>query len=658
MGLLVLTSLMLGYSISRLYLEHDTQSSFGLESVVSKNPMSSQDSILADHDTSREAVSGQETSQGINVTGTVDFGSELPISQSERPHEKSTIYHTLSSKLSEIGEWTKSGLGRLSSDSISHSVLPSSDQMTSDIQDISLAGEQISGDSVPVHGDRPTIGKVSIIIGPNKLYERALRTHTAHNRLHNYQMFVLRESILDDVWTKPAYILSIILRELAKPEAERLQWLLWVDADTIILNPQIPTELFLPPNDGTWDDIHLLVTYDFNGLNNGVFPIRVHPWSVELLSAILAFRHYRPAADLTFRDQSAMAALLDAPAFRAHVLHAPQRWFNAYRGELNETLAPFQFRRGDFLVHFAGDPERPQHMAFWLQRAEAHAYEWEVALRYTTYPGEVSAFWREAAAQRAQRAEAREAAVRRVRGLMERVESALHAHGEKLSGGVAAAIAAAVQKAQQAVGDADAAAAVIDEACEALRRDAKPVLGHAEAAAKERLRAAHAAVFDAEHLLFVLPSLEVATGGLAGEVRAVEEQLALLKAELQREASDSEQLRVVTDEMVTRLRRLEDGIDRLQDEADRRGSTQVAHKDGGSGSKQEIPEQETSKDAMAGEAPTEGSLTNENQMQRLDGEIEDERLEKARWEEAERVKKQEAEGIAKGERMKAGLPAA
>ncbi|KAF2837905.1 glycosyltransferase family 34 protein, partial [Patellaria atrata CBS 101060] len=242
-------------------------------------------------------------------------------------------------------------------------------------------------------GKRTRIGKCTILFGdPNPTYERALRTHEAHNRLHGYPLLVLRKGILDDVWTKPAYILSLLLQELEKPDDQRLEWLLWVDADTIILNPYIPIEVFLPPTP-EWDDTHILITHDWNGLNNGVFPVRVHPWSVELFSAILAFRHYRPDYQLTFRDQSAMDALLKEERFARSAIQTPQRWFNGYQGEHNETLQPHQVRRGDFLVHFAGVGHRQERMQYWLERAEMHKPDWELEVQHTSYPEETRDFW-------------------------------------------------------------------------------------------------------------------------------------------------------------------------------------------------------------------------------------------------------------------------
>lgn len=196
-------------------------------------------------------------------------------------------------------------------------------------------------------GAKTRIGKCTILFNSNSYYERALRSHELHDRQHGYRLNILRQGLMDDVWSKPAYVLSLLLRELSKPEHERLEWLMWVDADTIILNPYVPIDIFLPPPGPEFEDVHLVYSNDWNGLNNGVFPVRVNQWAVQLFSAVLAYRHYQPEADLTFRDQSAMHALIHDPKFEKNIVEAPQRWFNAYQGEHNETLAPFQIRRGE-----------------------------------------------------------------------------------------------------------------------------------------------------------------------------------------------------------------------------------------------------------------------------------------------------------------------
>ncbi|EEY23559.1 galactosyl transferase GMA12/MNN10 family protein [Verticillium alfalfae VaMs.102] len=177
---------------------------------------------------------------------------------------------------------------------------------------------------------------------------------------------------------------------MEKPEVERLEWLFWVDRDTIILDTCRSPLGFLPipmqqinGSDTQRDpaeNINLLATKDWNGLNNGVFLMRVNRWSVDLFSAILALRHYRPDADLPFTEQSAMELLLNEAPFNKNVIWVPQWWFNAYgRGKDKEDFKPlttdpnsqqYHARRGDFLVHFAGTGYRDQAMAPWLDHAE------------------------------------------------------------------------------------------------------------------------------------------------------------------------------------------------------------------------------------------------------------------------------------------------
>ena len=70
-------------------------------------------------------------------------------------------------------------------------------------------------------GARVRIGKCTILFRGNDFWERCLRTHEQHDRHNGYRLHVLREEIMDDVWTKPAYILSLLLRELSKPPGDR-----------------------------------------------------------------------------------------------------------------------------------------------------------------------------------------------------------------------------------------------------------------------------------------------------------------------------------------------------------------------------------------------------------------------------------------------------
>jgi hypothetical protein len=284
----------------------------------------------------------------------------------------------------------------------------------SPLKDWKTIGGTIADDNLPVSKsqletirarDHPRICKVSMVFGDNDLqvYNRALRKHEEHNRIHGYTMEVLRGQLLDDVWSKPSFLLSLILEELLKPEEERVEWLMWVDADTVLMNPLIPVDIFLPPQD--MPDVHLIVNHDWNGLNNGIFFIRVNQWAAELFASILSFRFYRPDEDLTFRDQSAMSALLEDPKFSEPMAQVSQRWFNPYPTEETDVdkIEDNRAHPGDLLVHFAGIGERAKAMRRYLRIADQHLPEWEVSLANSTLRQETEGFWNWTKADRQQK---------------------------------------------------------------------------------------------------------------------------------------------------------------------------------------------------------------------------------------------------------------
>lgn len=73
--------------------------------------------------------------------------------------------------------------------------------------------------------NRSVVGKISMLYGDSPTYEAALQGHERHNLVHGYNMTFLRRQLLPGFWSKPAYILSRPLEEMAKEEADRLEWL-------------------------------------------------------------------------------------------------------------------------------------------------------------------------------------------------------------------------------------------------------------------------------------------------------------------------------------------------------------------------------------------------------------------------------------------------
>lgn len=206
----------------------------------------------------------------------------------------------------------------------------------------------------------------------------------------------------------------------------------------MVLNPHTPLEIFLPPSNVLEvANIHLLMASNWDGLNSGAFGLRVHPWSVSILSAVLAYPLYKAdkLAGDRFRDQSAFQWLLqshDSPLIRGGHLggtenwaDVPMRWFNSlpinnafskswdwifnhnmtgklfdngtkeiYPDGHGRTVQPWKVMRGDMLVHFAGTTSvRDSWMTPWLERAEQYLPEWSNVTKQVELKSEAEFFW-------------------------------------------------------------------------------------------------------------------------------------------------------------------------------------------------------------------------------------------------------------------------
>jgi hypothetical protein len=266
--------------------------------------------------------------------------------------------------------------------------------------------------SYPFENQRMAV--VSVNYGPqNVTYQSSLGTHLRYATLHDLKMHVLCTPIVDHLWNKPAFILSLLLREMAKPPQQRLQWIFWADRDSMILDQCRSLEEFLPPPKKSGsknkreapedeNNVNLLATEDWNGLNNGVFLLRVGDWAIDLFTAILAFRYYRPYVDLPFTEQSAMGIVMKEPQFKKKVRIVPQHWFNAYpKGKAQDFrdrktedgLEKYHARRGDFLLHFAGISHRDKAIEEWTKLLEESEIIWPKEVVQRDVAREVAQFW-------------------------------------------------------------------------------------------------------------------------------------------------------------------------------------------------------------------------------------------------------------------------
>ncbi|CAK7274450.1 hypothetical protein SEPCBS119000_006178 [Sporothrix epigloea] len=303
------------------------------------------------------------------------------------------------------------------------------------------------------NGTVAKVAKVGVAVNALDIpvVHRAFKTHQVHNEMHGYPHYIADREVVSDLidndrmhrgsgaYTKPAYLLAIIITELLKPESERLQWIFWFDGDTMILNPSTPLETFLPPNTSDiLNDVHLVIASNWDGLNSGAFALRVHPWTASMLSGVLAYPMYEKERTMKdrFRDQSAFQFLLthnesplarDALKHKNHWAKVPMRWYNSlpvnnafyadgkwlfshnmepsmfdngttdvFDDGRGGSIQPWKVMQGDMLVHFAGTKGvRDSWMTPWLDRAEALLPEWNNPNYTAKLQVECAQFWKE-----------------------------------------------------------------------------------------------------------------------------------------------------------------------------------------------------------------------------------------------------------------------
>ncbi|KAF2731856.1 hypothetical protein EJ04DRAFT_609883 [Polyplosphaeria fusca] len=253
--------------------------------------------------------------------------------------------------------------------------------------------------NAPFATGRARIATVTAHFGESREhYQHAFETHLLHSLIHGTELHVMCDKVVDDLWNKPAFILSLLLKEMELPPEKRLEWIFWVDRDTIIMDQCRPTSSFLPPDwhtrvadksqKGPPLDVNLIVTKDHNGLNNGVFLLRVGNWALDMFTDILAFRDYKPDVELIFTEQSAMENVMDEPKFKYQTQVVPQHWFNAFPAggpdeyesrksdKDYEGMEDNRMRKGDFLLHFAGDGNKGESISQWRDFVSRIPHPW------------------------------------------------------------------------------------------------------------------------------------------------------------------------------------------------------------------------------------------------------------------------------------------
>lgn len=167
----------------------------------------------------------------------------------------------------------------------------------------------------------------------------------------------------------------------------------WFDADTIILNDNIPWSLFLPPRED-FNEIHFLGSKDWTSFNCGVFMMRINEWSVNFLTQATALPLLRPDVPLGVpipnMEQDAMIWVLDQEGYKEHAVYQPRQWYNAFAEGQNKTI---ETTSGDMLIHFPGVAHKAEVMGHWLDIVENEPEKLNIPLANLPLHDDIKDFW-------------------------------------------------------------------------------------------------------------------------------------------------------------------------------------------------------------------------------------------------------------------------
>lgn len=213
----------------------------------------------------------------------------------------------------------------------------------------------------------PKIAIITLCVGPDytRAMEPLLESKRVYAKKHGYDFIIGDKDVWDRRRPAPWSKFNMIQKHL-----DDYDYLFWSDADAIILNHDIRLEsiiALLPPHKD------ILWTIDAcNHLNNGHMIIRgkskwVHDYVNRAYTQEDLIHHI-------WWDNAAMIRLYqNNPEDNAKIETCKEHWlFNAYIfGQTEKADDPTVrlYKRGDFLVHFAGvyDPLNIYRMAKYLQ---------------------------------------------------------------------------------------------------------------------------------------------------------------------------------------------------------------------------------------------------------------------------------------------------
>ena len=184
----------------------------------------------------------------------------------------------------------------------------------------------------------------SLVLGTEfkKRMKICTATQEEHAAKHGYTR------ITDETCWDPTRAHSWSKIPLLKKYINDYDYLFWLDADVMIMNPERKIETFinlLPP------DKFLLIGHDINVINAGIFILRNCPLAIEFLNDVWAKTQY---INHPWWENAAFIDLWQSPKYRPFIEVIPRKYIqimNAYDPLVDREM---HWRPGDWALHLAG----------------------------------------------------------------------------------------------------------------------------------------------------------------------------------------------------------------------------------------------------------------------------------------------------------------
>lgn len=140
----------------------------------------------------------------------------------------------------------------------------------------------------------------------------------------------------------------------------------------------------------------MLVANHPYGLSSSVFFLRVCPWSLKLLVAVMGLPMFDSGIDSVIAmdlawDRASLAKILDRPEFRSKVLYQPASWYNSAKSINGSSITIPGLLLLQFHISLEGN--RWSSMKDVLDELATDATKFAMKLEDTAYPAAIEDYW-------------------------------------------------------------------------------------------------------------------------------------------------------------------------------------------------------------------------------------------------------------------------